>query len=136
LLYLILKPYLFQVSLVDEAFDDLMLLADARLARLRAEKQCADAFASGLANDHRSTLMQAAAACQKLHDQSALPPGLETTAETANSRIVEISVGQAKMRAELESTLVAALGAHEWEAARDALARASDGKRERALNER
>lgn len=116
------------MSLVDEAFDDLILMADARLARLRAEKDCSDAFASGLANDNRAALMQAAAACQKLRDQSALPPALEATAETANARIVEISVAQAKMRAELESTLTEALGGHEWEPARDALTRATDGE--------
>jgi hypothetical protein len=120
-----------KVSLVDEAFDDLVLLADARLARLRAEQACADAFAAGVAHDRRASLMAAASACNRLRGQGPLPPLLEGAAVAVNSRIVEMSAAQAAQRAALEANLAEAMEGDAWAAARDALGQAADGDRER-----
>jgi len=117
-----------QINLSHEAFDDLMVSASARLARLRAEKAAADAFANGLLVDCRAPLEAAAAACEELRNQGPLPESLELSATAAKARIVAMSVAQAKKRAEYEAALVAALEGEAWEPARDALAQATEGK--------
>jgi len=118
----------FQVNLSHEAFDDLMVSAGARIARLRAVKAAADAFANGLSVDCRAPLEAAAAACDELRHQGPLPESLELSAAAATARIVAMSVAQAKKRAEYEAALVAAMEGDEWEPARDALAQATEGK--------